>query len=65
MFCYFANIATEYIETIGDITYDSNWFNHPVEMQKYFIMIISRSHKPTHFTGLHLIPCSLEELGKV
>lgn len=65
MYCYYGNFATEFMKTIDDMAYDSNWFNFPVEMQKYFIMIISRSHKQAYFNGFGFVPCSLEMLGQV
>lgn len=64
-FCHFGNLAADRVSAIGDIAYDLNWFEHPVEMQKYMILTIARSNKRIEFSGLHLIPCSMEMFGKV
>lgn len=65
LFCYFANLATDHVSAIGDVAYCLNWFDHPVEMQKYLILIVARSHDRIYFTGLDLIPCTIEVFGKV
>lgn len=65
IFCYFANSTTDRVAAIGEAAYDLNWFDHPVEMQKYMILIIGRSQEPAHFSGLNLIRCTLEVFGKV
>lgn len=65
LFCYFANLATDCVAAIGYVAYSLNWFEHPVEMQKYLLLIVARSHERVHFTGLHLIECSIEVFGKV
>lgn len=64
-FCYFANLATERVSIIGDTVYGLNWFNQPIDMQKYMILMILRSHERINFFGLGMIPCSLEAFGKV
>lgn len=66
LFCYFANVATDHVSDIGDVAYNNlNWFEHPVDMQKYLILIVARSHERVDFTGVHLIVCSIEVFGKV
>lgn len=65
VFCYNANLATDHVSAIGYVAYSLNWFEHPVEMQKYLILIVARAHERVHFTGLHLIVCSIEVFGKV
>lgn len=64
-FCRFATLAADRAAAIGDIAYDLNWFEYPVEMQKYVILIIGRTSKRDEFSGLGLIPCSMEMFGKV
>lgn len=64
-FCHVATVVTEQITSIGDIVYESNWFDYPAELRKYNIYIIIRSQKPIHFTGLKMIKCSKEIFGKV
>lgn len=64
-YCYYATIATEEILAVGDYTYNSKWYNYPVKLQKHVILIVARSHKRVHFSGLNLMYCTLEYFGKV
>lgn len=64
-FSYFASSTTHRMALIGDIIFDSNWFDFPPELQKYMILIIARSQYPSQFTGLGLYDCTLAELGNV
>lgn len=64
-FCYFVNSTTDHVLRLGTTAYSLNWFEHPVEMQKYIVLMISRSHAKIQFSGLGLIPCTLEAFGKV
>lgn len=64
-YSYYATVATEQILTIGDATYNSNWFNYPVKMQKHVVLIVARSQKRVLFSGLNLMYCTVEYFGKV
>lgn len=64
-FCHFANSAADHVSAIGDIAYDLNWFEHPVELQKYVILMIARANERIAFSGLQFITCSMETFGKV
>lgn len=64
-FCYFSNLTTDNVLRLGNTVYDLSWFDHPIAMQKYIILMIARSHERIDFSGLGLIPCSLEAFGKV
>lgn len=64
-FCHVATVVTEQITSIGDIVYESNWFDYPAELRKYNIYIIIRSQEPILFTGLKIIKCSKEVFLKV
>lgn len=65
IFGHFATRVTERILSIGDIAYDSNWYEYPGEFRKYIILIIARSHQEIYFTGFNLVVCTLEVFGKV
>lgn len=64
-FCYFGNLAADHVSEIGDAAYGLNWFEHPLEIQKYVILIMARSNERVAFSGFHLITCSMEKFGKV
>lgn len=65
IFCYFADWTTERISKMGDTVYGFNWFDQPVKMQKFMILMIARSQERIYFSGLGLVTCSLEAFGKV
>lgn len=65
LYCYFANMATDRISSIGSAAYAANWYNCPVKWQKVMILIILRSQEPTHFNGLNMINCTMETFGMV
>lgn len=65
LFCHYGNSTMDKVSTIGDIAYNSNWFELPVKLQKQFIFIILRSHKRSSFIGFHLIPCTMQVFGQV
>lgn len=65
LFCYFANMASDRLSSIGWAAYTADWHNYPVAWQKFIVLMILRSQKPVHFKGLNLINCTLEVFGKV
>lgn len=64
-FCYFANLVTDRVSMLSDSVYDLNWFDQPMEMQKYIILMMARSQERVYFSGFGLISCSMEIFGKV
>lgn len=64
-FCFFASAATEKLSSVGNMAYNSNWYDYPVGMQKHMVLIIARSQEPVYFSGLSLIRCTVETFGKV
>lgn len=65
LFCHFASLTTHRVSSMSNAVYDLNWFEYPVKMRKYFILLIARSQQPISFTGLRLFPCTLEVFGQV
>lgn len=65
LMCFFATVVTNRIKSLGQTAYQSNWYDYPAELRKFIIFIVARSQEPAYFTGLNLIDCSLEVLGKV
>lgn len=64
-FCYFANSVTNTIGSIGDIAYNSNWYDFPPNVQKHIMLVIARSQDSVYFSGLGLVRCTLEVYGEV
>ncbi|XP_031636412.1 odorant receptor 67c-like isoform X2 [Contarinia nasturtii] len=65
LMCYFASLATDKIASLGDVAYGSDWDKYPLSIRKYIILIIARSQEPVYFTGMNLVNCTLEVLGKL
>ncbi|XP_031637097.1 uncharacterized protein LOC116349691 [Contarinia nasturtii] len=65
LFAWNATLATERIIAVGQTTFGLNWYDYPPELQRCLVLIISRSQKPVYFTGLGIVHCTLETLGKV
>lgn len=65
IFGHFACLTTHRISAIGDITYEMNWFECPMEIQRRVLLMIERSQEPIHFSGFNLMRCTLEALAKV
>lgn len=65
LFCHFGNSTMNLVSHVGDIAYNSNWFNYPAKIQKDFIFVVLRSHKRNCFIGFHLVPCTMEVFGQV
>lgn len=65
LYCYYAAFTTQRISSTGDSVYKLIWFNYPLGIQKSLVLLIAQSHRPMDFTGLKIVHCSLEALGKV
>lgn len=50
---------SEWKFAIGDIVYDSFWYNFPSQMQKYFVLMIQRSHVGFNLSGYHFFSVSM------
>lgn len=58
--CFFATRLTLRIASIGSVIYESMWYEYGLNLRKFTILIISRSHQPVYFTGFNLVRCTLE-----
>lgn len=65
LFCYFGSHTSEQVKNLGNIAYESNWYEYPQEIRKHLVMIIARSQAKTLFNGLYFIGCSMEVFGIV
>lgn len=64
-FCYFASKTTERVMSIGDVIYNSNWYEFPRGIAKYPILIMAHAQNPIRFTGYVFFYCNLEIYGQV
>lgn len=50
-YCYFGKLATLNFEKMTDVVFEMNWLDLPVELQKYFILMIANMQKPLYYYG--------------
>lgn len=65
LFCYYANIIVERMLSIGDDAFNMKWYDCPIELQKFIILIVLRAYEVKPLCGLRMIPCTLEIFGRV
>lgn len=51
LYCFFGKLATDSYLRIGDLVYESNWQDIPVELQKYLILMIFNMQKSLKYHG--------------
>lgn len=64
-YCYFGKLASESYEKIPNCLYKFNWYELPVNFQKYFTMMIQNAQKPIHYHGFGFIILELETFMQV
>lgn len=58
-------MATESCIEMADLLFESNWQCLPIQMQKYFILMINNVQKPLYYNGYGIIILNLETFTKV
>lgn len=64
-YCYFGKIATDSFEAMSDCLYESDWPSLPIELQKYFIIMIANAQRKVHYHGFGIVKLDLEAFTKV
>lgn len=59
VYCYYSENITTTSLKIGDVVYDSLWYEMPIKEQRAIILMIQRSQKEFRLSGLGLVDCSL------
>lgn len=65
MYCYFGKFATDNYMKVADISYESNWQDLPVNLQKYFILVIGNAARPLQYDAFGIAPLNLETYTNV
>lgn len=67
MYCHMGDGITSKCVRIADIVYTQQWYNYPVEQQRYLVLMVQRAQQPFCFTGLteSIADCSLETFKAV
>lgn len=59
-------LATDSFEQMSNcLYYDSNWFDLPVELQKYLIVMIAYMQKPLYYHGFEVAKLDLRTFIQV
>lgn len=65
VFCFTATKTVDQISAIGEVTYNSNWYDYSITQQKHIITIMARTQRATYFTGMQLFRCNLATFRQV
>lgn len=65
IYCYFGKLATESYEKMTDYLVQSNWYEHPNNLQKYLILIIANTQTPVVYHGFNIAVLDLQTFSKV
>lgn len=59
IYCYFGELATGSFEKMSDSLDDIDWYELPIELQRYFILMKANMQKPLHYHGFGVANLSL------
>lgn len=60
VYCYFGMLASESFENIADCLYEMNWHELPLDLQKYFVIMIGNAQRPLFYHGYGMTTMNLE-----
>lgn len=63
--CYYASSITKQVGDTALTAFGSNWFDLPIQLQKYIVLMMIRAQQTIYFTGFNITYCTMEALGKV
>lgn len=65
IYCFFGKLATESFNQMANSLFQSDWFNLPIELQKYYIIIIGNAQQSLFYHGFKIVFLDLETFTKV
>lgn len=65
IYCLYATRMTTILSMFGTVAFESKWYNYPIELRSYLILMIRRSQKSFYFNGFKIIRCDLETFARV
>lgn len=63
--CYLGKTATENFLTMADLMYKVNWHELPIELQRYFILMMANMQQPLYYHGFGVVILDLETYTSV
>lgn len=65
-YCYFGKLASESFAKMSDSVYNNaNWYELPIRLQKYIILMLSDMQKPLCYHGFGIIVADLNTYIRV
>ena len=64
-YSYLGTELAEEAAAVGEAIYDLPWYEHSVELQRYYRLIIQRTQRPTGITGAKLFVVHLVTFASV
>ena len=58
-------MATESFEKMSDCVFDMDWYELPIGLQKYYVLMIEIIQKPHYYHGFRVIYLNLETFTRV
>lgn len=65
LFCFFGRLSTEKYEQMSDCSYESKWNELPIELQKFYVIIIGVGQRPLFYHGYGMIYLNLQTFTRV
>lgn len=65
LYCFFGSLATKSFEKMNDSLFECDWFELPVNLQKYFIIMIQNTQHPIFYHGFGMAVMNLETFLQV
>lgn len=67
VYCYFGEMTIDGFENMVRDIWDTNWHELPIELQKYYIMMIQNMQRPHchHYDGFGLATLDMHTFGGV
>lgn len=64
-YCFYGDRSFDAYAQIANYLFESNWNEQPVDLQKYFKMMIANAQRPVFYHGFRIVRLSLEVYLKV
>lgn len=65
LYCFFGSLTTDQFLRYAHISYESEWYTLPIELQKFIQLIIADAQRPRIFQGFKIIDLNLLAFTKV
>lgn len=65
LYCYFGSRSTQHKLSYSNVLYESMWFELPVGIQRFMIVMIVNAHRPLHYHGFGIARLNLDTFCSV